>query len=87
LPAALTKNSRARARRIAQSACGATSRSACFSGGLDRHNAALFSEGESRPVRTFSIGYDCDDAYANEYYAQMMASRIGADHHGAGSRG
>ena len=39
-----------------------------LSGGLDSStNAALFSEGESRPVRTFSIGYDRDYAsYRNE---------------------
>ncbi len=55
-----------------------------LSGGLDSStNAALFSEGESRPVQTFSIGYDRDYAgYANElHYAAAMAERIGADHH------
>jgi asparagine synthase (glutamine-hydrolysing) len=55
-----------------------------LSGGLDSStNAALFSEGEGSPVRTFSIGYDRDyQGYANElHYARMMAERIGADHH------
>ena len=55
-----------------------------LSGGLDSStNAALFSEGESRPVRTFSIGYDRDYAsYRNELeFARQMASRIGAEHH------
>ena len=55
-----------------------------LSGGLDSStNAALFAEGESRPVRTFSIGYDRDYAgYANElHHARAMAERIGADHH------
>lgn len=55
-----------------------------LSGGLDSStNAALFAEGESRPVRTFSIGYDRDyDGYANElHYARQMAERIGAEHH------
>src|SRR5207237_6298958 len=55
-----------------------------LSGGLDSStNAALFSEGETRPVRTFSIGFDRDYAtYANElHHARAMAERIGADHH------
>jgi asparagine synthase (glutamine-hydrolysing) len=55
-----------------------------LSGGLDSStNAALFSEGESRPVRTFSIGYDRDyQAYQNELdFARQMAVRIGSDHH------
>jgi asparagine synthase (glutamine-hydrolysing) len=55
-----------------------------LSGGLDSStNAALFSEGESARVRTFSIGYDRDyQAYTNElHYARIMAERIGSDHH------
>ena len=55
-----------------------------LSGGLDSStNAALFSEGEGRPVRTYSIGYDRDYAgYANElHFARSMAERIGAEHH------
>jgi asparagine synthase (glutamine-hydrolysing) len=55
-----------------------------LSGGLDSStNAALFAEGESRPVRTFSIGYDRDySTYLNElHHARAMAERIGADHH------
>jgi asparagine synthase (glutamine-hydrolysing) len=55
-----------------------------LSGGLDSStNAALFSEGEGGPVRTFSIGYDRDySGYANElHFARAMAERIGADHH------
>ena len=55
-----------------------------LSGGLDSStNAALFSEGETRPVRTFSIGYDRDYAsYRNELeFARQMASRIGSEHH------
>ena len=55
-----------------------------LSGGLDSStNAALFAEGESRPVRTFSIGYDRDySSYANElHFARAMAERIGAEHH------
>lgn len=55
-----------------------------LSGGLDSStNAALFSEGEGHPIRTFSIGYDRDYAgYANElHFARAMAERIGAEHH------
>ena len=55
-----------------------------LSGGLDSStNAALFSEGEGRPIRTFSIGYDRDySGYANElHFARAMAERIGAEHH------
>jgi len=55
-----------------------------LSGGLDSStNAALFSEGESRPVRTFSIGYDRDyESYRNELeFARQMACRIGSEHH------
>ncbi|MGD8377585.1 MAG: asparagine synthase (glutamine-hydrolyzing), partial [Acidobacteriota bacterium] len=55
-----------------------------LSGGIDSStNAALFSEGETRPVRTFSIGYDRDyGSYVNELqYARMMAEAVGSDHH------
>ncbi len=55
-----------------------------LSGGIDSStNAALFAEGEARPVRTFSIGYDAHYAsYPSELpYARLMAERIGADHH------
>jgi asparagine synthase (glutamine-hydrolysing) len=55
-----------------------------LSGGLDSStNARLFSEGEARPVRTFSIGYDQDyPGYANElHFARLMAEQIGAEHH------
>jgi asparagine synthase (glutamine-hydrolysing) len=55
-----------------------------LSGGIDSStNAALFAEGESRPIKTFSIGYDADyGSYKNELeYAQLMADRVGAEHH------
>src|SRR5436309_5106072 len=55
-----------------------------LSGGIDSStNAALFSEGEDRPVRTFSIGYQGEyQTYTNEFvYARMMAKEIGAEHH------
>ena len=46
-------------------------------------NAALFAEGETRPIKTFSIGYEEDyGSYKNElHYARMMAGLIGAEHH------
>jgi asparagine synthase (glutamine-hydrolysing) len=55
-----------------------------LSGGIDSStNAALFSEGESRPVRTFSIGYEGEyDSYKNElHYARKVADFVGAEHH------
>lgn len=55
-----------------------------LSGGIDSStNAALFAEGSSDRVKTFSIGYDDDyGSYQNELgYAREMASRIGAEHH------
>jgi asparagine synthase (glutamine-hydrolysing) len=55
-----------------------------LSGGIDSStNAALFSEGESRPVRTFTIGYRGEyGSYRNELeYARRMAAEVGAEHH------
>ncbi len=55
-----------------------------LSGGIDSStNVALFSEGETRPVKTFSIGYAAgSDSVADELpYARMMAERVGAEHH------
>lgn len=55
-----------------------------LSGGIDSStNAALFSEGESDPIRTFSVGYDQEyGSYQNElHFAREMAERVGADHH------
>jgi len=55
-----------------------------LSGGIDSStNAALFSEGETRPIKTFSIGYDGDySTYTNEFdYARRMAELVGAEHH------
>ncbi|MCC2640322.1 MAG: asnB4 [Nitrospira sp.] len=55
-----------------------------LSGGVDSStNAALFSQGETRPVRTFTIGYDGEyQSYRNELgYARLMADAVGADHH------
>lgn len=55
-----------------------------LSGGIDSStNAALFSEGESQPVKTFSIGYSGEyGSYKNElHFARQMADQVGADHH------
>lgn len=55
-----------------------------LSGGIDSStNAALFSEGESDPVRTFTIGYEGEyESYQNETgYAKMMAGVVGAEYH------
>ncbi len=55
-----------------------------LSGGIDSSvNAALFSEGASSPVQTFSIGYDDNyKSYPSELpYARKMAEFVGADHH------
>jgi len=55
-----------------------------LSGGIDSStNAALFSEGEGGPVKTFSIGYEGEyQSYQNElHYARQMAELVKADHH------
>ncbi len=55
-----------------------------LSGGVDSStNAALFSEGEDAPVRTFSIGYAGEyKSYQNEFhFARRMAELVKADHH------
>lgn len=55
-----------------------------LSGGIDSStNAALFSEGEGGPVKTFAIGYEGEyKSYKNElHYARQMAEVAGAEHH------
>jgi asparagine synthase (glutamine-hydrolysing) len=55
-----------------------------LSGGIDSStNAALFSEGETGAVNTFSIGYDGNyGSYQNElHFARAVAERFGAKHH------
>src|SRR5262245_20001384 len=55
-----------------------------LSGGIDSStNAALFSEGETGPVKTFSVGYAGQyDSYQNELaYAREVAQLVGAEHH------
>ena len=55
-----------------------------LSGGIDSStNAALFSEGVSKRVKTFSIGYQGEyKSYSNEFqYARQMADFVGAKHH------
>jgi len=54
-----------------------------LSGGIDSStNAALFSEGETRPIQTFTIGYQGEyKSYENElHYAKKMAAGVGAVH-------
>jgi asparagine synthase (glutamine-hydrolysing) len=55
-----------------------------LSGGIDSStNAAFFSEGEERPIKTFTIGYEGDyPSYPSELrYARQMATRVGAEYH------
>ncbi len=55
-----------------------------LSGGIDSStNAALFSEGEGGPVKTFSIGYEGNyQSYQNElHYARKMADLVKAEYH------
>jgi asparagine synthase (glutamine-hydrolysing) len=55
-----------------------------LSGGIDSStNAALFSDGESQPIRTFSIGYQGEyESYQNEiHFARRMAQEVGAEYH------
>jgi asparagine synthase (glutamine-hydrolysing) len=55
-----------------------------LSGGIDSStNTALFSEGEQRPVETFSIGYEGDyQSYSNELpYARLVAEQFRTRHH------
>lgn len=55
-----------------------------LSGGIDSStNAALFSEGEGNPVKTFSIGYQGKyESYENELdFARQMARAAGTSHH------
>ncbi len=55
-----------------------------LSGGIDSStNAALFSEGERAPIKTFTIGYEGQFAsYRNELeFARRMAREVGAEHH------
>lgn len=55
-----------------------------LSGGIDSSAiAALFSEGESGPVKTFTVGYDRNyGSYRNELdHARAVAGLIGSEHH------
>jgi asparagine synthase (glutamine-hydrolysing) len=55
-----------------------------LSGGIDSStNAVLFSEGEERPIKTFTIGYKEEyQSYPNELqYARRVASLVGAEYH------
>jgi asparagine synthase (glutamine-hydrolysing) len=55
-----------------------------LSGGIDSSaNAALFSEGERAPIKTFTIGYagQFDSCRSELDFARTMARRVGAEHH------
>ena len=55
-----------------------------LSGGIDSStNAALFSEGDSQTVKTFTIGYEGENSsYKNEmHFARQMANQVGSEHH------
>jgi asparagine synthase (glutamine-hydrolysing) len=55
-----------------------------LSGGIDSStNAALFSEGETKPVNAFAIGYEGEyESYKNEvHYARKVAGLVKARYH------
>jgi asparagine synthase (glutamine-hydrolysing) len=55
-----------------------------LSGGVDSStNAALFSENEAEPVKTFSIDYEGDNpTHPSELsYARLAAGHVGSEHH------
>jgi len=55
-----------------------------LSGGIDSStNAVLFSQGEEKPIKTFTIGYQGEyQSYKNEtHYARQIATRVGAEHY------
>ncbi len=55
-----------------------------LSGGVDSStNAALFAEGESQKVKTFSIGYEGNySSYQNELiFAKLVADQVKSEHH------
>ena len=53
-----------------------------LSGGVDSSmNVALMSELMSRPVTTFTIGYEGKDAYNEFEHARRVSTRYGTDHH------
>lgn len=55
-----------------------------LSGGIDSStNAVLFSEGEEKAIKTFSVGYEGDyKTYQNEFhYARTIANQVKSEHY------
>jgi asparagine synthase (glutamine-hydrolysing) len=54
---------------------------AFLSGGIDSSTVvAYMSDGDSDPIKTFTIGFQ-DDSYDETRYARMVSTRFGTEHH------
>jgi len=53
-----------------------------LSGGIDSTIVLKMLSGlSSRPVKTYSVGFDAEEAFDERRYARLAAERYGADHH------